>query len=286
MRTTVLLLSILGAIISSANAQQDSSHSEIVFRIGLRDGSEILGTIQFQDSIRVEFLSLSKVPMTLPRSQIAQMRQLSGKVRDGEFRQSDPNSTRLFFAPTGRALRNGQGYFSIYEIFFPFFAVGVADVLTLAGGISLLPGAESQIFYFAPKVTPVHIENTDLSLGLLYVTATGAGSEGVGIVYAVGTQGTPDAALTVGAGWGFSKGELSNKPVLVLGGEMRISRTLKLISENWFSTSADLMTVSFGLRFFGENLAADLGFIRPPKFETSGFPFIPWIGFSYNFGAR
>jgi len=39
------------------------------------------------------------------------------------------------------------------------------------------------------------------------------------------------------------------------------------------------------VRFFGEDLAADLGFIYPAGSKITGFPFIPWLGFVYNFGT-
>jgi hypothetical protein len=90
----------------------------------------------------------------------------------------------------------------------------------------------------------------------------------------------------VGLGWGFAGGEIANKPILLLGGELRLSNSIKLISENWIPPGTDLVVYSFGFRFFGENLAADLGFFRPSHMDTDGFPFIPWIGFAYNFGAR
>lgn len=269
-----------------AFAQQDSADAATVHRIVLKDGSEFIGTIQSQDSSQVGFLSLSKIAMRIPREQISTIERLSGTVVSGEFRQADPNYTRLFFAPTGRPLKSGQGYFSVYEVFFPFLAVGIGDVLTLAGGMSLIPGAESQIFYIAPKLTPFHLKNVDLSAGVLYINATGGNASGVGIVYGVGTYGTSDGAITAGFGWGFAKGDLSNKPILLIGGEFRVARNLKFITENWIPPGTDLVVFSFGIRFFGESLAADLGFFRPSTSGTSGFPFIPWVGFGYNFGPR
>ena len=269
-----------------AFSQQDSAHAATVHRIVLNDGSEFVGTIQSQDSSQVGFLSLSRITMRIPREQIKTIERLSGTVVSGEFRQTDPNYTRLFFAPTGRALKSGQGYFSTYDIFFPFLAVGIGDVLTLAGGMSLIPGAESQIFYIAPKITPFHLKNVDLSAGLLYVNVTSGSASGVGIVYGIGTYGTSDGAVTAGLGWGFAEGELSNKPILLLGGEFRVARNIKFITENWIPPGTDLIVFSFGIRFFGESLAADLGFIRPSRFGSSGFPFIPWVGFAYNFGPK
>jgi hypothetical protein len=287
MRFSALLLFIFAVSTSTALTQQDSTHSLKVYRLTLHDGSDIIGTIVKQDTLAVEFQTISKISMLVPRSQIATMTLLSGYNVDSEYRRSDPNSSRLFFSPTGRALKNGQGYFSAYEIFFPSIAVGIGDVVSLSGGISLLPGVENQIFYFAPKVTPVHVQNFDLSGGILFAHGTGSTSFGGGVIYGVGTYGSEDNSLTMGLGWGFSGGDVANKPIVILGGEIRLTHSIKLISENWIPPWTDIIIYSFGLRFHGENLAADLGFIRTSAgMETSGFPYIPWIGFTYNFGAR
>jgi hypothetical protein len=286
MRYFAILICAAAILPQPARAQHDSSEVAKIYRLSLMDGSEIVGTILKEDSAQVEFQSVSKISMLVPRNQIKTIVPLRGNVVDGEFRRSDPNYTRLFFAPTGRALKNGQGYFSAYEIFFPFVAIGIGDIVTLAGGMSLIPGASNQIFYFAPKITPLHLQNFDLSAGVLYINALGSGFSGGGIVYGVGTYGSTDHALTVGLGWGFAGGEIANKPILLIGGELRLSNSIKLISENWIPPGTDLVVYSFGFRFFGENLAADLGFFRPSQMDTGGFPFIPWIGFAYNFGAR
>ena len=52
----------------------------------------------------------------------------------------DPNYSRLLFGPTGRPLKKGDGYFSDYELAFPGVAVGITDNLSIAGGISIVPG--------------------------------------------------------------------------------------------------------------------------------------------------
>ena len=128
----------------------------------------MIGTIEAEDSMQVEFKTRSGVSMRIPRGQIKELERLSGEIVGGEYKRFDPNHTRLFFAPTARPLKQGHGYFSAYQIFFPFVAVGVTDFLSLAGGISLLPGLKEQIFYLAPKVTPIHVNNVDVSAGVLY----------------------------------------------------------------------------------------------------------------------
>jgi len=279
----VVLFAVLTLSASGRAAAQGEKDSLSPKKIALRDGSEIFGTIVRTDSAMVQFKTSSGIMMEIPRREIKKIDTLSGEFVDGEYHRFDPNRTRLFFAPTARPLGAGQGYFSAYEIFFPFLAVGVSDFLTLAGGISLLPGADEQILYFAPKVTPLHLKAIDVSAGVLYLTSTGGNGDGVGIMYGVTTIGSPRASATIGLGWGFHGEDISDQPIVMLGGELQVSNSVKLITENWIPPSSDVAMVSFGIRFFGEHLAADLGLIHPAGARMEGFPFIPWIGFTYNF---
>jgi hypothetical protein len=41
-----------------------------------------------------------------------------------------------------------------------------------------------------------------------------------------------------------------------------------------------------GIRLFGRKLAADFALMLPTNVDLEGFPFIPWIGFTYNFGSN
>jgi hypothetical protein len=151
--------------------------------------------------------------------------------------------------------------------------------------MTLVPGAENQLFYIAPKITPVHLENFDVAAGVLYILIP-TDSENAGIVYGVSTYGTEKASLTVGLGWGFLGDDFSDKPILVLGGDVRLSGKTKLITENWILPDSDVSLVSLGIRFFGENLAADFGLVYPAGEDPEGFPFLPWVGFAYNFGPE
>ena len=242
------------------------------YRIVLDDGSELIGTIISRDPHTIKFRTFSLIELQIPLASVVTMEQTSGSFHKGEFRHADPNHTRLFFAPTGRGLRAGQGYFSSYELFFPFLAFGVTDFLTLAGGVSVFPGTESQFYFLAPRVNLPPMERLGVAAGVLYINSTASTGEGVGVTYGVGTYGSENSALTVGLGWGFSGGTYADKPILVLGGEARLSKYVKLITENWIPPNTDGMIYSFGLRFFGENLAADLGFFGSSNSRTTGFP--------------
>ena len=276
----ILITLIVISCPESTFAQQDTTDIEMV-QLKLTDGSNIVGDIIEEDDNTILIRTLSNLEIRVPKENIAERNIIKGQIEEGEFWHSDPNQTRMFFAPTGRALKQGEGYFSVYEIFFPFIAVGVTDWFTLAGGMTLIPGLDGQAFYIAPKFTPIQLPNFDASIGVIYL-ALPESDDGGGIAYGVATYGTEKAAFTLGLGFGFSGGDFADKPIIVIGGEVRVSKSVKLISENWLVLSGDVDLISFGVRFFGENLAADFGLITSTE-AGDGFPFFPWLGFAYNF---
>jgi len=280
----IMIIAFNLTLLSTCISQQDSVVQKPT-RLILTDGSELIGTITHEDSLSIVFKTISDISMTIPKHQVKTREILSGQLAAGQYVRPDPNHTRLLLAPTARPLKSGQGYFSAYQIFFPFLAVGIADLITLGGGISLFPFAEYQLLYLAPKITPIQIENLNLAGGLLYITPTGNRRSGLGIYYGEGTYGTANESITLGLGWGYEGSDVADKPVVLVGGEVRASNSFKLITENWFLPKSNVDLLSVGIRFFGERLAADLGFIYPAGSKTSGFPFIPWLGFAYNFGV-
>jgi hypothetical protein len=282
---TLVVIAVLGSLSVSVSFSQQDSAAQNPKRLVLTDGSELIGSIIAEDSASISFKTLSGISITIPKKQVKTVDALSGEIDRGEYIRPDPNHTRLLFSPTARPLRSGQGYFSAYQIFFPLLAVGVGDFLTLAGGISLFPGAESQLFYLAPKITPLNTRTVSLAGGVLYMNATSSSFDGVGIIYGVTTIGGRNASLTTGLGWGFHGEDTADRPALMIGGDIRASNSVKLITENWIFPDSDIHLISFGIRFFGENLSADLGFVYPAGSGISGFPFLPWLGFAYNFGA-
>jgi hypothetical protein len=104
----------------------------------------------------------------------------------------------------------------------------------------------------------------------------------IGILYGVGTYGNSNSNLTGGLGFGFVNSRIAHNPAVMIGGEKRFSRGISFLSENWIFPNVDQPIISYGIRFFGEKLSADLGF-----FSILGkdffFPGIPWVDFVYKF---
>tara|TARA_B110000116_G_scaffold131747_1_gene114340 strand:+ start:147 stop:965 length:819 start_codon:yes stop_codon:yes gene_type:complete len=206
------------------------------------------------------------------------------EVRSTAPPHTHPNQTRILFAPTGRTLGSGSGYVADHLLFFPAFAVGVTDRLTVGGGFSFIPGISlsNQLFFLTPKLGLVQTEQTNLSVGAL-VGGFPGNSDLVGtagVVYGVGTFGPVDRSLTVGVGFGFAGTDLKGEPVFVIGGEARVSKEFALISENWIVVDEPPL-LSVGCRMFGERFSVDLAIVGVSGDAAVVFPYIDLV---YAFG--
>lgn len=245
----------------------------------LRDGSTLFGrVVSTGDPFRFELISGQILEF-----RVADVRRLgvrAGRVVDGRFWRSDPNQTRLFFGPTGRSLKAGDGYLSVFELFFPILALGVSDRITIAGGTPLLFGDfGSQPFWFAPKVGILETERMAVAAGVLAFFTTES-TESVGVLYGVASFGSSDQGAHVGVGYGYDRGGLASSPAVMLGGEIRVGQVVKLLTENYVLPSEGGI-LSAGIRFFGERLSADLGLATPVGTGDNFFAF-PVVNFVWN----
>lgn len=265
---------------------------ETMQEIRLADGSVVIGRVTEVTAEDITVETAGGIRMELQRSQIRSLRPARGQVVDGRFWRTDPNRTRLFFAPTGRPLDRGEGYLASYMLFFPFVGYGVTDHFTMAGGTPILPGIIGETFYLAPKLTLVSRPGVDLAAGTIAFFATEEIDEGsVGVVYGTGTFGDVERSLTAAVGWGFALGgdnsSLSNDPVFMVGGEFRMGESTKLLTENWLAPGdggADGILTG-GVRFFGERLSADLG-IGLGMADGGVECCLPLVNFVYVWGER
>jgi hypothetical protein len=284
---SALAVSLAAGAPRAGQAQNSATHSEIRVAdstklqvITLRDGSTLIGRVISVRGDTVNFQgSIGRVSIDL--DQVREIKEIDAdRVHDGDYWFANPNKTRLFFAPSGQMLRKGEGYFADYELFFPGFAYGLTDNISVGGGMSLFPlGLDEQVYYFTPKVGMSFSDQIHVAAGLLLASTQG---ETGGVVYGAGTFGDGDASLTLGAGYGFAGGEIANKPALLVGAEKRISRRVAFVTENYLLPTDDSEIVySIGLRFMGEKLTTDLALFNLLH-EGSGIG-LPYVDFVFKF---
>lgn len=244
--------------------------SDVVHELKLNDGSALIGRVESVAGGRFVFRTTSGVAMTIETATVRSLKPFTGRVVNGELWHDDPNPTRLFFTPTGRSLKTGEAYFGVYEILLPFVQVGITDRFSIGAGTPLIFGGVEHPFWVTPKVQLMETRSTAMSAGVMHFFNIDDAS--IGIAYGVVTQGNTDHAVTVGLGYSYARSddEDAGSGVLMLGGERRVSRRIKLVTENYVFKGGGF--VSGGLRFFGEKLSADIGLVAP-LFEDDTFVF-------------
>lgn len=271
----------------------DSNHFQI---INLKDGTTLNGRIvEFNDTEVIFDCSVGRLTIQIGKIEEIKLAENTNIVK-GRYYFPNPNSTRLFFAPTARMLKQGDGYFSDYYLFFPGFSYGFSSMFNFGGGLSIFPGLNlrDQFLYITPKIGVKASEKLNFAAGALIIKIPEFDDSGdtdgdnsdeissIGILYGVGTIGSPDASLTFGMGYGYAGDNLADSPMFMIGGEARMSRRTAFVTENWIFPGSGHPLISYGMRFFGEKLCVDLAFITFLG-EGAFFPGIPYIDFVVSF---
>jgi hypothetical protein len=258
------------------------------YMVRLRDGSTVLGKLVAQSDDSLQLVS-SAGRLTVSRAGVREIRLVRGsEMHDGEYWAQDPHGTRLFFGPTGRTLKQGEGYFSDLYLFFVNAAIGVTDRVMIGGGMSVFPTGDflgNQLYYLTPKVSLVQGDRFNVSAGAL-IGFAGHATGSAGMVYVAATNGGPDASLTYGAGWEYGGDKILGDAALLLGATKRVSRRISLMSENYIFTGSagGYVLPIYGVRFIGDRLSTDLGFVNFVGRDASPvFPGVPWLGFALKF---
>ena len=284
LRQILFLGLILIAPVHAAEAQTPPAISVVaegqVQELVLRDGTRALGRVEKIENGVVTFRTASGGMITVDLTQVISANVTAGRLVGDGFWPADSNPTRLFFAPTGRALKRGQAYVGVYEFFMPFAQYGVTDRLSVGGGTPLFVGTGSHPIWFTPKLLLASTPDVQVSIGAMHFLNTGDAT--FGVAYAAMTAGSTDSAVTIGVGQAYAReGRSSGSAfVLMVGGEHRFSRRLKFVTENYVIEGHTLITG--GLRVLGDRLSADLGWFMPV--DSNEWMAVPMFNFVWRVG--
>jgi len=275
----LLLAALLTFSAAAAQAQTAATRiieipaPDVTQELELNDGSSVIGRVESVGEGRFVFRTTSGVEMTVDVTAVRSLKPVTGRIVSGELWREDPNPTRLFFAPTGRSLKKGEAYFGVYEVLLPFVQVGITDRISIGAGTPLIFPNFEHPFWITPKVQVLQRRSTAVSAGVMHFF--NVEDAGKGIAYGVVTQGSTDSAATLGLGYSYAvtDGEDAGWAVVMFGGEHRVSRRVKIVTENYAFKGGGFVTG--GLRFFGEKLSADFGLVLPlVEGDTFVFPMI------------
>lgn len=263
-----------------------------ISRIELKDGQTLLGRVVEQDekSLTVEMPVGGRV--VLERALIKAIKVVANArvMPSGQVWMPNPNRDRYLLIPSAMMLKQGDFYFSQTQLFVSTMTVGLADNLTLVVG-GLLPlwfVHDGFNFIGGLKVGFSVNEYLHFAGGAQTIVIPGE-STAVGFFYGTTTVGTGNANVSVAVGAPFAiyrRDSDLGKVIVIASGNIRLTRGLALVTENWFITrpatyysSNNLdVVLSLAARAFGEQWAVDVGALRIPGAD---FP-VPWVNFTYH----
>ncbi len=254
----------------------------------LKDGQKLKGTLVSQDQGGVTIES-SGGRMQLPAGSIQAVAVPGSVAAEGPWPR-DPNRTRYLYSPSGFMLKQGEGYLSQTELLVTSVGFGLTDWLTLQAG-TILPWAiyqpSTMPFIVAVKAGGSPSRYVHLAGGFQTLVIPGVSEmPAVGFLFGTITLGTEDLHLGVSGGppFAFNKGTSKlGSAFFSVSGNWRVSRSIALVSENWFVPVDNSTSVigSAAVRFIGEQLGVDLGFLFP---QGSPIP-VPWLDFTWHWNG-
>jgi hypothetical protein len=292
MKHTLTLALALFALALSAYSQKNIPiyapvDSSKTYQVELVDGTEFLGTILSKDSNRL-VLSTSSIPrIELNLETIRKIREIENKLTiNGTTALPNPHYTRYLFAPSAFNLKKGEGYYqntylvlnSINYGFTDHFSMGVSiEVMSTFGSI----GRDwNPIYLLTPKYGFQLTKNLNMALGALIA---GAGNEGgFQLGYGILTYGNTENNLSLGVSAGLTDGIWMEQPPVTLSGMCRLGKKTSLITENWIVPDLGSL-FSYGVRFFGDRLAVDLGFVNNKDIMDIMILGVPYVDFTVKF---
>ncbi len=260
---------------------EDTQNS--VFRGRIIEAS--LDTIRFETSAGIQ--------IAVPQQKIKRIYTASAPTESGRIEPADQVRTRryylkdkMFLNATGLMPYPGDTYLGTYYLFFPTITIGIHEYASILLGMSLIPGSDGQFFIVNPRIGLYQKEYSGVAISYLLASFTDDGDPFQSFMVN-GTLGDENIQGTFGVGVGYVNQHFSDNPWFSLGATFRLSKSVKFITENHFygDSNGAAGIVSFGFRFYGEDVAGDLAFWRPvvEDFDIDGWPFFPLVTLFYKF---
>ena len=285
------ILAFTFIIVNTPCAAQHSSE-QVLYNIQTKDGNGYTGYIVKSDSLKLLFRDGKLGEIAIQKSEISTMAPLDAKqLKKGKYWTGNPQSTRYFFSPDGYGLSKGEGYYQNLWVLANSFAVGLTDYLSIGAGaipLFLIAGAPTPAWLTAKISIPVVKNKVNLGAGILTGTVFGVEKSGFGIFYGISTFGSRDRNISLGLGYGFSGGSVSNAPMINVNGMYRIGARSYLLTENYFlpdGSNTSLMMM-LGARQIIKDAGLDYGLVFPAGSGINGVVAIPWLGITIPFGKR
>jgi len=313
---TALIFLFLFATCPLATAQNVGQ----IISVNMKTGSSYIGELTEMDDEKVRINTADFGIITLLQKDIDDVDILAKgitkkkpKEKESEIKEEEeeeeeeaywykmPTATHYLIGSTGYTLKKGEMEYQSIWVVFNTFNYGITDNLSLGGGIEILNIAFNTeanypgIGIMAKYGIPIRPNQLNISVNALYVNYSIEEKNNIGIFYGANTVGNKNSHATLGMGFIVSDGSSKTKPLIFLGGTLRIGQKFSLITESWimppilatperrFSDEHEFKSmISFGGRHIGRNIVADFTILIDRQDQFA----IPWVSISIPIGSK
>jgi len=268
LKNRILSSIVIFYTILSGQNHNDDNNELTVFKT--TDYKSYIGTIEKQNTDSISIKTHNNEVYTFSNSNILLNFPFLGRIKNGRLQKRDPNSSFYLFSPSAFAIDNGKFYCRDFCLFYPSLNYGLANIVSAQAGLFWYPGMDYKNTPFVGNLKISAFETNIFSLagGISYVNLPVIQKEKIystGYAFVTGTFGNRYNHASVSTGWGYIQREdewqREDKPIIIAAGNLRILDFMSLVTENWFFPEEKIedSLLSVALRFFGRQIAVDLG---------------------------
>jgi|AntAceMinimDraft_1070359.scaffolds.fasta_scaffold14786_2 hypothetical protein len=280
-----LFFALIGLSLSMMAQENTDPKSAIDFNcegiceITLNNGKVYIGTIKEVRELVIVISNEDGLSLEIPKNQIKSIVAVSkARINDGVYWSPMPVENTYFFGSSARNQEKGDLIFSNSYILLNGVDYGVTNWLSVGVGLELITtfSGEPPLGYLRAKVGFPVTEKITLGANLFHIGVPEEGAFTLSTLAA--TYGVAENHLTVGLGFALNEGSAGS--LLTVSYLNRFSKRTAFITENYFlSEDVGANLLSYGFRFFGDNLSVDFGFFNNAEISEGIIIGIPYIGF-------
>src|SRR5688500_6929315 len=90
--------------------------ADTVYSVRVLDGATLFGSLENRTDSGFTLITSNGVRAEISLDQVREVGPARGRIVSGEYWSTDPNPSRLFFAPTARSVGRGEGYVGVFMI--------------------------------------------------------------------------------------------------------------------------------------------------------------------------
>ncbi len=258
--------------------QAESTNSSIRIEFKDNDNFYVGDLISYtQNDVTIE---ISTGTITVSFEKIEEIRIVNPEVKE-DYWFPLHSANRLFIYPTAIASEVGTGYYQNIYVLFSNVSYTPIKGLSFNLFFSNIPELtfDENVYSFGLKYSLKPIEDVHFAISANRYGDFEGSTGGFTTFSTLGTYSFKNTDFTFGLGFGAYEGEVSD-PLVLFGLQTRIRERLAFVTENLILPGSESPVFSFGSRFLGKRISADLGFFyNPDEFET----IVPYVSFTTTF---